>query len=134
MIDFETLIFSRIANKLREDDPGMFVSGEYVKAPADFPAVMIEEKGNSTYQRTQDSGNLENHASLMYEVNVFSNKRVGKKSQCKELFAIVDGEFKDMGFTRIMKEPVPNLEDGTVYRLIGRYTAVMSTGGIIFRR
>lgn len=134
MIDFETLIFSRIANKLREDDPGMFVSGEYVKAPADFPAVMIEEKGNSTYQRTQDSGNLENHASLMYEVNIFSNKRVGKKSQCKELFAIVDGEFKDMGFTRIMKEPVPNLEDGTVYRLIGRYTAVMSTGGIIFRR
>ncbi len=134
MIDIETQVFSRIATKLREDDPGMFVSGEHVKAPATFPAVYVEEKANSAYQRTQDSGSLENHASLMYEVNVYSNKQVGKKTQCKELFKIIDNEFKEMGFTRIMKEPVPNLEDGTVYRMIGRYTAVVNTGGIIFRR
>ena len=134
MIDIETQVFNKIATKLREDDPMMFVSGEYVKAPADFPAVTVEEKANSAYQRTQDSGNLENHASLMYEVNVYSNKQVGKKTECKELFKIIDGEFKDMGFTRIMKEPVPNLEDGTIYRMIGRYTAVVNTGGIIFRR
>lgn len=134
MIDIETQVFSRIASKLREDDPGMFVSGEYVKAPAVFPTVTVEEKANSAYQRTQDSGSLENHASLMYEVNVYSNKQVGKKTQCKELFKIIDHEFQEMGFTRIMKEPVPNLEDGTIYRMIGRYTAVVSTGGIIFRR
>ncbi len=134
MIDIETQVFSRIASKLREDDPGMFVSGEYVKAPAVFPTVTVEEKANSAYQRTQDSGSLENHASLMYEVNVYSNKQVGKKTQCKDLFKIIDHEFQEMGFTRIMKEPVPNLEDGTIYRMIGRYTAVVSTGGIIFRR
>ncbi len=134
MIDIETQVFSRIASKLREDDPGMFVSGEYVKAPAVFPTVTVEEKANSAYQRTQDSGSLENHVSLMYEVNVYSNKQVGKKTQCKELFKIIDHEFQEMGFTRIMKEPVPNLEDGTIYRMIGRYTAVVSTGGIIFRR
>lgn len=134
MIDIETQVFSRIASKLREDDPGMFVSGEYVKAPAVFPTVTVEEKANSAYQRTQDSGSLENHVSLMYEVNVYSNKQVGKKTQCKDLFKIIDLEFQKMGFTRIMKEPVPNLEDGTIYRMIGRYTAVVSTGGIIFRR
>lgn len=134
MIDIESQIFARIANKLREDNPSMYVTGEYVKAPAVFPTVTIEEKANSAYQRTQDSGNLENHASLMYEVNVYSNKQVGKKTQCKDLFKIIDLEFQKMGFTRIMKEPVPNLEDGTIYRMIGRYTAVVSTGGIIFRR
>lgn len=134
MIDIETQVFSKIAAKLREDDPQMFVSGEHVKAPAAFPAVFIEEKANSAYQRTQDSGSLENHVSLMYEVNVYSNKQVGKKTQCKDLFKIIDLEFQKMGFTRIMKEPVPNLEDGTIYRMIGRYTAVVSTGGIIFRR
>ncbi len=134
MIDIETQVFSRIASKLREDNPEMFVSGEYVKAPAVFPTVTVEEKANSAYQRTQDSGSLENHVSLMYEVNVYSNKQVGRKTQCKELFKIIDHEFQEMGFTRIMKEPVPNLEDGTIYRMIGRYTAVVSTGGIIFRR
>lgn len=134
MIDIESQIFARIANKLREDNPSMYVTGEYVKTPAVFPTVTIEEKANSAYQRTQDSGNLENHASLMYEVNVYSNKQVGKKTQCKEIFKVIDNEFKEMGFTRILKEPVPNLENATIYRMIGRYTAVSSADGKIFRR
>ena len=134
MIDIENQIFGKISTALRDEFNPIFVSGELVKAPATFPAVYIEEKANSAYQRTQDSGSLENHVSLMYEINVYSNKHVGKKSECKAIFAVIDNEFQKIGFTRIMKEPVANLEDGTIYRMIGRYTAVVSVGGIIFRR
>jgi hypothetical protein len=134
MIDIENQIFGKISTALRAEFDPIFVSGELVKAPATFPAVYIEEKANSAYQRTQDSGSLENHVSLMYEINVYSNKQVGKKSECKAIFAVIDNEFQKIGFTRIMKEPVANLEDGTIYRMIGRYTAVVSVGGIIFRR
>lgn len=134
MIDIENQIFGKISTALRAEFNPIFVSGELVKAPATFPAVYIEEKANSAYQRTQDSGSLENHVSLMYEINVYSNKQVGKKSECKAIFAVIDNEFQKIGFTRIMKEPVANLEDGTIYRMVGRYTAVVSVGGIIFRR
>lgn len=134
MIDIENQIFGKISTALRAEFDPIFVSGELVKAPATFPAVYIEEKANSAYQRTQDSGSLENHVSLMYEINVYSNKQVGKKSECKAIFAVIDNEFQKIGFTRIMKEPVANLEDGTIYRMIGRYTAVVAVGGIIFRR
>jgi hypothetical protein len=134
MIDIENQIFGKISTALRAEFDPIFVSGELVKAPAIFPAVYIEEKANSAYQRTQDSGSLENHVSLMYEINVYSNKQVGKKSECKAIFAVIDNEFQKIGFTRIMKEPVANLEDGTIYRMIGRYTAVVAVGGIIFRR
>ena len=134
MIDIENQIFGKISTALHAEFDPIFVSGELVKAPATFPAVYIEEKANSAYQRTQDSGSLENHVSLMYEINVYSNKQVGKKSECKAIFAVIDNEFQKIGFTRIMKEPVANLEDGTIYRMIGRYTAVVSVGGIIFRR
>ena len=134
MIDIENQIFGKISTALRAEFNPIFVSGELVKAPATFPAVYIEEKANSAYQRTQDSGSLENHVSLMYEINVYSNKQVGKKSECKAIFTVIDNEFQKMGFTRIMKEPVANLEDGTIYRMVGRYTAVVSVGGIIFRR
>ncbi len=133
MIDIENIIFANIVNELREQFNPIFIYGEYVKAPADFPTVCIEEKSNADYYRTQDS-NSENHASLMYEVNVYSNKQVGKKAQCKEIFKAVDEQFKEMGFTRILKEPVPNLENATIYRMIGRYTAVSSADGKIFRR
>lgn len=134
MIDIENELFDRIATRLRSGFDPISVYGEFVKSPASFPVVMIEEKANSSYQRTQDSGNLENHALLMYEVNVYSNKKVGKKSECKAIFKVIDDEFASMGFTRILKEPIPNIEDATIYRMVGRYTAVVSTDKVIYRR
>lgn len=134
MIDIENEVFTQIAAKLREEFNGISVYGEYTKAPAKFPAVSIEEKANTVYQRTQDSGNVENHASLMYEVNVYSNKKTGKKSECKDIFSVIDDEFSAMGFTRILKDTIPNLEDATIYRMIGRYTAIVSKENEIFRR
>lgn len=134
MIDIENEVYNTIAEALREKFDPISVYGEYVKAPANFPAVMIEEKSNSALVRTQDSGSLENHASLMYEVNVYSNKQVGKKSECKAIFALIDTEFQKLGFTRTTKEPIPNLDDATIYRMVGRYTAVVSTGKTIYRR
>lgn len=134
MIDAENEIFTQIATALRAEYNPIFVSGEYVKSPATFPSVTIEEKSNSVYERTQDSGSLENHAALMYEVNVYSNKKVGKKSECKAIFAVIDNEFQSLGFTRTLKEPIPNLDDATIFRMIGRYTAVVSTDKKIYRR
>ena len=134
MIDIENEVFSTIATVLGSAYDPISVYGEYVKSPAVFPAVMIEEKSNSALERTQDSGSLENHASLMYEVNVYSNKQTGKKSECKAIFALIDTEFQKLGFTRTTKEPIPNLDDATIYRMVGRYKAVVSTNKTIYRR
>ena len=134
MIDIENEVFDRIATRLREEFNPISVYGEYIKSPAVFPAVIIEERGNSAHERTQDSGSVENHARLMYEVNVYSNKQAGKKSECKSIFKVIDDEFAAMGFTRILKEPIPNIEDATIYRMVGRYTAVVSTDKVIYRR
>jgi hypothetical protein len=134
MIDIENEIFNRIATALRVKLNPISVYGEWVKSPAVFPVVTIEEKDNSVLRKTQTDSGIENHASLMYEVNVYSNKQTGKKSECKAIFKIIDGEFASMGFTRVLKEPIPSLEDATIYRMIGRYTAVVSTDKVIYRR
>jgi phenylalanyl-tRNA synthetase alpha subunit len=134
MIDIENELFNQIATKLRNKFNSISVYGEYIKSPAVFPAVFIEERGNNVYERTQDSGNIENHARLMYEVNVYSNKQIGKKSECKKIFEVIDNEFASMGFTRILKEPIANLEDASIYRMVGRYTGVISTNKTIYRR
>jgi len=134
MIDIENELFNQIATKLRNKFNSISVYGEYIKSPAVFPAVFIEERGNNVYERTQDSGNIENHARLMYEVNVYSNKQTGKKSECKKIFEVIDNEFASMGFTRTLKEPIANLEDASIYRMVGRYTGVISTNKTIYRR
>lgn len=134
MVDVENEILTKIATALRAVYDSISIYGEYVKSPATFPAVTIEEKTNSVFERTSDSSSVENHATVMYEINVYSNKKTGKKSECKEIFSIIDSEFAEMGFTRTMKEPIPNMDDATIYRILGRYTAVVSTNNIVYRR
>ena len=134
MIDIENTVFDRVVTKVREVFPNIFMAGEYVKSPPSFPAVSLVETDNITRADTVDSGSNENHVNVMYEVNVYSNKTVGKKSECKEIMALIDNELLTMGFSRSTLTPVPNEDDSTIYRMVGRYRATVSTKHEIIRR
>ena len=134
MIDCENEIFSTVAKVVQTAYPSVFISGEHVRTPSKFPFVSLVEMSNTAYDKTQSSGGLENHASLMYEVNVYSNKTSGKKSECKAIAALIDNELATLGFSRTMLQPIPNMDDATIYRMTGRYTAVISKDKAIYRR
>ena len=134
MIDIETSIFDTVAKTVRAEYPKIFITGEYVKVPPKFPCVSLMEMDNQSYQRTEDSGSSENHVSVMYEVDVYSNKSVGKKSECKAIAALIDEQMLALGFARTMLQPIPNLDDATIYRMVGRYSAVISKNKVIYRR
>ncbi len=134
MIDIENAVFNRVATKVREVFPDIFMTGEYVNSPSSFPAASLVEMDNSTRIETIDSGSNENHANVMYEVNVYSNKTTGKKSECKAIIALVDQEMLAMGFSRSTLTPVPNEYDSTIYRMVGRYRATVSHDHNIYRR
>ena len=109
MIDIEKLIYTPIAEALRKRFKGISVSGEYVNAPPKFPYVSIVEQDNYMSANRLDSSDREKFSTLMYEVNVYSDK------------------------ARISLSPVPNMENGTIYRLVARYRAE-TDGGTIYRR
>ena len=134
MIDIESQVFDRVATRVREQFPDIFMAGEYVSSPASFPAVSFVEMDNANRESTVDSGSNENHANVMYEVNVYSNKAVGKKSECKQITALIDSEMVAMGFVRSTLTPVPNEYDSTIYRMVGRYKAAVSSDHTIYRR
>ena len=134
MIDIENVIFNRVANKVREQYPDIYMTGEYVKSPSSFPAASLVEMDNATRNDTIDSGSNENQANVMYEANVYSNKTTGKKSECKEIIALIDEEMLAVGFERVTLTPVPNMNDSTIYRMVGRYRATVSADNKIFRR
>ena len=114
MIDVENQIYTPIAEALREAFPGIDTSGEYVKAPSAFPHVSIVEQDNYptlTHLSTSDS---EEFATIMYEVNVYSNKSSGKKAQCRSIMKVINDLMYRRNFTRISLSPVPNLENATI--------------------
>lgn len=134
MIDVESEIFNKVSTALKEKYPNTYVTGEYLRTPPSFPCVSIEERDNSSLRSTQTSSSLENHVVLMYEVNVYSNKKSGKKAECRALISVVDEEFMRLGFNRRMLNPIPNLEDATIYRITARYQAVADKNHVIYRR
>lgn len=134
MIDIENEVFDRVAKRVREQFPNIFMVGEYVRSPSSLPAASLMEMDNSTRSTTADSGSNENHADVMYEANTYSNKKTGKKSECKKIMALIDTEMIAMGFERVTLTPVPNEYDSTIYRMVGRYRATVSSDHKIFRR
>ena len=134
MIDIESAVFNTVVTKVREQFPDIYMVGEYVKSPSSFPAVSFVEMDNAIRTETMDSGSNENHANVMYEVNVYSNKTTGKKSECKAIIALIDQEMLALGFVRVTLTPVPNMNDSTIYRMVGRYRATVSADNKIFRR
>lgn len=133
MIDVEREIYTPIAQALRVAFSGINVSGEYVKAPSSFPHVSIVEQDNYTTAERMDTSDMEKFATLMYEVNVYSDKGTGKKSECRNIMKVIDDMMYARNFTRISLVPVPNLENATIYRLVARYRAE-TDGTTLYRR
>lgn len=133
MIDVENQIYTPIAEALREAFPGIDTSGEYVKAPSAFPHVSIVEQDNYPTLEHLSTSDKELFATLMYEVNVYSNKSTSKKSQCRNIMKVIDDLMYQRNFTRISLSPIPNLENASIYRLVARYRAE-TDGTNLYRR
>lgn len=133
MIDIESEVYTKIASMVREKFPKASFSSEYVNAPGCFPHVHIEQTDNFVTSTHLDSSDTERFVSLTFDVNVYSGKSSGRKSECKSIMSIIDDAMYSLNFTRISLAPVPNRDDPTIYRLTGRYTAE-TDGTRIYRR
>lgn len=133
MIDCENEVYTRIAKVLRGKFPGINIAGEYTNTPSSFPHVSITQSDNYTDNGRQDSSMKENMAVVMFEINVYSNKKDGRKTECKNILKEIDNVFYSMNFRRTAMTPVPNMEDATIYRITARYRAA-TDGKYFYRR
>lgn len=132
MNDCENEVYTRIANVLRTEFPGINLSGSYVKSPSSFPHVCIMMNDNSVIPSMLDSGNGE-ISQVMFEINIYSNKTEGRKTECKSIAKKIDEIMSSMNFRRMALNPVPNMEDATIYRLVSRYRGA-TDGKFFYRR
>lgn len=131
MVDIELDVYTKVFQGLREKYPTLTIFDETILAPSVFPCVCLEETDNFIYTPSITGTSTENVVEVVYEVNIYSNKIVGKKAECKELFSEVDDILTKIGLVRKLKRFVP-LDDTTKARLFGRYTALV--GDRIYRR
>ena len=133
MIDIENQVIDMVIKALREKFKTIYVYGEAVQVPAGYPCVTIVEQNNSVAQKYIDSGGIENAVDVMYEVNVYSNLSKGKKQEAKSIRNIVNDIMERVGFVRTISQPVINLNDISIYRILTRYEARIDSNFICRR-
>ena len=122
MIDIENQIYSPIRTALVNAYEGIFVTSEPTATSAKFPAVSIVQEDNYMSVNKLDNSGAERFATIMFQVDVYSNKASGRKTQCKEIMNTVDAMLFALNFTRISLTPIPMANEG-YYRLTARYRA-----------
>lgn len=132
MIDCENEVFTRLAIPLREQFPGINLTGEYINAPSSFPHVSIIMSDNSIIRDLWDTSSNE-YDIVMFEINIYSNKANGRKTECKNIANEIDKIMFSMNFSRLSLTPVPNMEDASIYRIVARYRAA-TDGKSFYRR
>ena len=132
MLDPESVLFTKVARALREAHNGVRVYPEETESPASFPCVTFVQSSNTTYQASITADNSENHVSLLYTANAYSNTVNGSKQECKELIASIDRVMRGCGFVRIMDEQMPN-KDRTISRRTARWSGIVGHDGYVYK-
>lgn len=139
VIDIENEIFATVATPLREKygknekgEYNIWVSSTSADVPAKFPAATIEEKDNYIYTRASTT-NIENAVNVMYEVSVYTNRVGYKKQDAQEIMTFIDGIMSGLMFTRTMQQPIDNLSDATIYKLVARYVGTVDKDFMIYQ-
>lgn len=122
MLEVESKIYSPIRTALVNAYEGIFVTSEPTATSAKFPAVSIVQQDNYMSINKLDNSGTERFATIMFQVDVYSNKASGRKSQCKEIMNVIDTMLFALNFTRLSLTPIPMANDG-YYRLSARYRA-----------
>lgn len=133
MIDIEFAVYNAVTSDLKLMYPDVFATGDLSASPARFPAVSIVEINNSVLMSAR-TAEIENAVSIAYEVNVYSNKVGYNKIEAKEILAVIDESFKKLGFSRTFCNPVQNLEDKNIYRIVSRYEAIVDRDLWIYQK
>lgn len=134
MIDFENQILTKVAAAIRAVSPTVSVKGEFAGMPAVFPAVTVAEIENVQVEHLIDSSHLDEYAGVTYRIQVFSNKKVGRKSEAKALFDKADDAMREMGFRRVTYATSPELYNSTIYQIGATYRGTISASGYVCAR
>lgn len=133
MIDIENEIFTGVRATVLAEYSNATVTSMPINQPASFPFVLVSETDNYTYKKSADGASIENHAVIVYTVEVYSDDKTDKKSQAKAIVKLIDNYFATLGFRRRSNAHLYS-EDKTLYRMITRYEGVVGTNKKIYRR
>ena len=131
MIDVSNEIFNTLATTLRFAYEEIQVKGEYDPNPAHFPCVTIDEVSNTPTHL--DSAERNKYASVVYRVQIFSNKPAGKRAEARAIYKTVEEAFMSLGLFAKSYTSTPTVYNAEIYSITATFSGIVGADGTIYR-
>lgn len=133
MNSIENELYTELRELMKISNPECHLTSETLVSTKKLPLIEFHEMDNYTAIHLLDTSNKEKFSEVLFEVNVYSNKLNGKKTECKNLLKIVDSFMIARNFIRTFKRELPTL-DTNIYRITAHYRAIVDHNNKLYRR
>lgn len=133
--DIENAVYTAVTGKVKSIHSTLSTSSWQDAVPSSFPFALVCQTDEYDVQRTLNSSHSNEFRHVVFEVNVYSASKKGRKSEAKAIARDFAAAFRSLGFIETAGgHPVDLTDDSN--RLIARYfcrfEASVSDGGTIF--
>ena len=132
MTDIENIIINRIDTALETAGYKDILGSSYQDVPASFPWVFFEQSDSYEHTNQHNSSRENNHDTVVFEADIYSNKKNGAKGECKDILKVIDEEMVALGFSRTTAQPMRPTSDMYNARLFARYRASVDSNKYIY--
>ena len=136
MIDIENEIIDEITTMLENYDDKIFVSSDSSKMPPSFPAVFIAQTDGFLADGYHVSTHEENFRSVTFEIDVYTNDLVGRKSHAKQISKLINDRMRQLNFTEQSSNPLDltTTTNSALCRYKSVFRANIGKDGVIYQR
>lgn len=131
MVDIENQVISKLIDTLGAEHPGVEVKADYIDETISLPAVALIDLGIQSDRFTLN--NEEYSTRVSYQIDTYT-QGVNKRQDAKAIAHSIDKAMLGMGFYREELRPIENFGNPQVYRMVGRYYAIVDKHYNIHRR
>ena len=132
MTDIENIIINRIDAALTNGGYENILGSTYQDTPASFPWVFFEQSDSYESVNQHNSSRTNNFDTVVFEADIYSNKKNGAKTECKDIEQIIDAEMVALGFSRTTATPLRPTSDLYKARLFVRYRGIVDANKYIY--
>lgn len=132
MADIENIIINRIDQTLELNGYKDVLGSSYQDIPASFPWVFFEMSDNYEDGTYHKSSRENNYYTVVFEADIYSNKKSGSKGECKDIMSVIDAEMNSLGFERTMAQPMRPTSEMYTARLLVRYRGTVDKNTYIY--
>ncbi len=120
MIDYWNKVMTRLGSSLTGICSN--ISSTYNSAPSTFPAVLVDEIGNT--DEAVDLENSENAVTSLIDISAYSNKSL---TEARKVMNVVCDAMREMGFRRVFgPQQLLNTKDPNLWRITTRFERIIA--------